>query len=290
MNFILYQTDESRYKVREGDAMAKNKSTKAIGYIRVSTQGQVIDGESLERQEEKIRAYAQYKGISELEIIADRGISGSKTNRAGFQAVIDACNRKHVGTVIVYDLSRLARSLKDTMIFIEDTIQKNGIEFVSLSNDIDTSSPMGKAFLQMNALFNELYRNEVSQKLKKAWAFKREKKEKTGGTIPFGYQIVDGKRLTPHQGEQAIIAEMHMMRKQGHSLRAIVASLLERGIPTKTGNMKWDHNVVAKILDRAISEVASDPAIPNHVQARAIEELVRAKYQEPVQATRVAQG
>ena len=57
---------------------------KAVGYIRVSSAGQVADGESLERQEEKIRAYATLKGITDLQIIADRGISGSKSNRPGF--------------------------------------------------------------------------------------------------------------------------------------------------------------------------------------------------------------
>ena len=96
----------------------KTETKKVIGYIRVSSQQQVEDKESLERQAEKIRAYCALKGIIGLEIISDEGISGYKTStRKGYQTLLKLCKAGQVKTLIVYDLSRLSRSLKETLTF-----------------------------------------------------------------------------------------------------------------------------------------------------------------------------
>lgn len=234
---------------------------RVVGYIRVSSQGQVADGESLERQEEKIRAYCSLKGITDVEIIADRGVSGFKSSRPGFQRLISMCASKEASLIIVNDLSRLSRSVRDTLAFVEDVVNKHGVEFVSLQNDIDTTSPMGKAFLAISAVFNQLARDEVSMKVKNMWAHKRSKSEKTGGTIPFGYSLIDSKRLVPLADEQATVKHIHDLRASGHSLRDIVSNLHERGIKTKTGREKWNPKIVKQILDRQILELAGDSSI-----------------------------
>ena len=246
--------------------MKKTSKTKAatgrvIGYIRVSSQGQVVDGESLERQEEKIRAYCSLKGITDVEIIADRGVSGFKSSRPGFQRLISLCSSKEARLIIVNDLSRLSRSVRDTLAFVEDVVNKHGVEFVSLQNDIDTTSPMGKAFLAISAVFNQLARDEVSMKVKNMWAHKRSKSEKTGGCIPFGYSLVDSKRLVPLPGEQATVKHIHDLRASGHSLREIVANLHDKGIKTKTGLEKWNPKIVKQILDRQLDELAVDESL-----------------------------
>ena len=174
----------------------KKSRDKVIGYVRVSTQEQVRDGVSLEMQEERIRAYCTLTGLDNLEIISDRGVSGFKASRPGFQKLITRCF-KDAKMVIVYDLSRLSRSVRDTLAFVEDVLGKHGVEFVSLQNDIDTTSPMGKVFLTISATFNQFYRDEISHKTKAAMSHKRSRKEKTGGVIPFGYALVDQKRLMP---------------------------------------------------------------------------------------------
>ena len=156
---------------------------RVIAYTRVSTLGQVQDGESLERQGARIRAYCEAKGLPEPELITDEGLSGFKSSREGYQKLVSLCKAREVSTVIVYDLSRLSRSVRDTLEFIEDVINKNGIEFVSLLNDIDTSTPTGKAFLGITAIFNQLYRDEIAYKTKEALRHKTSRKEKTGGTL-----------------------------------------------------------------------------------------------------------
>jgi DNA invertase Pin-like site-specific DNA recombinase len=147
--------------------------------------GQAEDGESPKRQAAGIRACCEAKGLSEPELIADKGLSGFKSNSEGFQRGA-LCESKQIATVIVYDLRRLSRSVRDEFEFSEETINKTGIEFVSLLNDIDTIAPTEKAFLGITAIFNQLYRDEIACKTKEALSHERGKQEMTGGTVPLG--------------------------------------------------------------------------------------------------------
>jgi len=251
--------------------MKKNKD-KVIGYVRVSTQEQVREGVSLERQEAQIMAYCTLKGLSGLEIISDKGVSGCNASRHGFKKLISMCS-KDVRMVIVYDLSRLSRSTKDTLIFIEDTLGKQGIEFVSLKNDIDTTTPWGKMFFTITAAFNQLYRDEISFKTKAAMCHKRSRQEKTGGVIPFGYSLVGLKRLIPHQGEMETVRLIHKLRGSGLSLRDIVEELQTKGIKTKTGREKWNPKVVKQILDRQLEELLRDGSIIDSEKDKALSEV-----------------
>ena len=252
---------------------------KVVAYTRVSTLGQAEDGESLERQAARIRAYCEAKGLSEPELIADEGLSGFKSNREGFQRLVALCESKQVKTVIVYDLSRLSRSVRDTLEFIEDTINKNGIEFVSLLNDIDTSTPTGKAFLGITAIFNQLYRDEIAYKTKEALSHKRAKQEKTGGTVPFGFELVDGVKLLPKPEEFETLKLMHSLRKQGLTLREIVGVLTDKGIPTKTGRAGWQPKVVMRILDRTADLICEDESLTCEQVDALLHDVTGALYQ-----------
>jgi DNA invertase Pin-like site-specific DNA recombinase len=243
------------------DYLMMQKTGKAVGYIRVSTQEQAKDGVSLDRQESQIRAYCQLKGITDLEIIADKGVSGFKPNRVGYQSLISLCQSKKVSTVIVYDLSRLSRSVRGTLAFMEDVIKKHDVEFVSLKENIDTSTPMGTAFYTMLCVWNQFLRDEISYKTKNALKHKRANKEKTGGVIPFGYSLVGSKRLIPKPEELTTVRYIHELRSKGFSLREIVADLQANGIKTKQGFEKWQPKVISQILNRHIDEIVLDPDV-----------------------------
>ncbi|MFG1523477.1 recombinase family protein [Halobacteriovorax sp. RZ-3] len=220
---------------------------KAIGYIRVSSLEQVRDGESLERQREQITSFAKFKGY-DLEIISDEGVSGYKGNRKGFQELVSRCRLKVVDVVIVYDLSRLSRSTRGTLAFIEDEIEANRIEFISLKNDIDTSTPMGKAFLTFISLFNQLYRDEISFKTKLALQHKKEKGEFTGGKVPYGYNLLSDGTLESNPVELEAIEYILSLYESGVSYRSIAKRLTLEKIPTKTGGNRWHHDVISKII------------------------------------------
>ena len=87
---------------------------KAIGYCRVSTEGQAVDGVSMDAQEAKIRAWAELNNADEVLLFTDAGISGKRAdNRPALQDALRAVGKGDA--LIVYSLSRLARSTRDTL-------------------------------------------------------------------------------------------------------------------------------------------------------------------------------
>jgi len=224
-----------------------------VGYIRCSTQEQVRDGETMERQESMIKSYCVQKNITDLRLIVDEGLSGFKSNRPGFQEVIRLCREGVVERVIVYDLSRLSRSVRDTLEFIEDTVHRYNISFVSLVQDLDTSTPMGKAFLGFTAIFNQLYRDEISFKTRLAIQHKKSKSERYSSSIPYGYDHDGNGNLIISIDDQHLIALIADLKKKGKSLRSICRHLADNGYKTKTGNAHWHPQTIRDLLEKAVS-------------------------------------
>ena len=114
----------------------------ATAYIRVSTEGQATEGVSLEAQKAKIVAWCVANDIPMGNVFVDAGISGSRAdNRPSLSAALD-CVCSDSGVLVVYSLSRLARSTKDT-ILISERLEKAGADLVSISEKLDTTSAAG---------------------------------------------------------------------------------------------------------------------------------------------------
>ncbi len=220
----------------------------AVAYIRVSTEGQAEDGVSLEAQKNKIAAWCMVNDYQLVETFVDAGLSGGRAdNRPGLQSAIrEACKRK--AALVVYSLSRLARSTRDTLLIGEE-LDKAGADLVSLSERIDTTSASGKMVFRMLAVLAEFEKDQISERTKMAMAHKRSQNERVG-TIPYGFDLAeDGVALIPNEAEQEIIRVIHELRSRGLSLRAIADQLTISNYPTKKG-AKWKHTTVKTILTR----------------------------------------
>lgn len=217
---------------------------KAIGYIRVSTEGQAVDGVSLDAQRAKITAWADLNGYT-VEIHADAGISGKRADNR--EALQNALVTVQTGdALVVYSLSRLSRSTKDT-IEIADRLDRIGADLVSLSERIDTTNAAGKMVFRMLAVLNEFERDQISDRTRTAMQFKKAKGERIG-TIPFGYSLAaDGVSLTENTDEQEVISVAKELKASGLSLRAIATELSERGY-TSRKNTAYSHEQVRRML------------------------------------------
>ncbi len=218
-----------------------------MGYVRVSTEGQAQDGVSLAAQEGKIREWAKLNNVTEVSIFVDAGLSGQRAaNRPGLQAALAAVRRGDA--LVVYSLSRLARSTKDTLELAE-RLDKRGADLVSLSEEIDTTTAAGKMVFRMLAVLSEFERDQVSERTLMALAHKRSRGEKTGGDVPFGFRLEDG-HLVPEAAEQQVLALIQELHAAGHSLRRIAAELEARGHKTKNGHSRWHPQSVKQIIKR----------------------------------------
>jgi len=217
---------------------------KAIGYIRVSTAGQVEEGISLEAQKAKINAWCIANDYELLEVFIDAGISGKSMNRDGLTSAMEVLEKGMA--IVVYSLSRLTRSTKD-MLHLAESIERQGSDLVSLTEKIDTTSAAGRMVFRMLAVLNEFERDQVSERTKAALAHKKANGERVG-TIPYGYRLTkDGKILEEQEREQRILKKILKLRIEGLTLQAIADHLNRRGIRTRRGTM-WRHQYVHSIL------------------------------------------
>ena len=144
----------------------------AVGYTRVSTDGQATDGVSLEAQQARIRAWCEANDYALVNVHVDAGLSGCRAdNRPGLQDALTSAAR-HKAALVVYSLSRLARSTKDA-IAISERLAKNGADLVSLSERIDTTTAAGKMVFRMLAVLAEFERDQVAERTKGALAHLR---------------------------------------------------------------------------------------------------------------------
>lgn len=221
----------------------------AIGYVRVSTDQQANEGVSLEAQAAKLTAWSTLEGTDLAATYVD-ALSGKRAdNRPELCKALDhVCRVK--GTLVVYSLSRLARSTKDTLA-IAERLQKAGANLVSLSEKIDTTSAAGKMVFRLLAVLAEFERDQVAERTTAALRYKINNGERVG-KVRFGYDLAaNGVTLTANEAEQNVLAIINELREAGESMRQIAAELTRRGILTKEGNTTWSHSSVQRILKRA---------------------------------------
>ncbi|MBU6482598.1 MAG: recombinase family protein [Nitrospirae bacterium] len=222
---------------------------KAIGYARVSTDGQVVEGVSLEAQQARIRAWCEVNGFELVSLHVDAGFSGCRSdNRPGLQeALLVACKNK--AALVVYSLSRLARSTKDA-IAISERLAKSGADLVSLSERIDTTSAAGKMIFRMLAVLAEFERDQIAERTKGALSHMRTQGKRISGRIPYGYDLSpDGHTLVPSLAEQEGLRFMLAHSAAGNGRRKIAAALTAKNFSTKTG-APWSPQAVGSILRR----------------------------------------
>ncbi len=218
---------------------------KAIGYLRVSTQGQVDDGVSLEAQRTKINAWCEVNDYELMSVFVDEGISGkSTTNRDGLRSALDAVSKGDA--LIVYSMSRLTRSTKDMLIMAEG-LEKRSVDLVSICEKIDTTSASGRMIFRMLAVLGEFERDLVSERTRSALQYKKSQGERVGN-IAYGYELsVDNKTLVKNKDEQRTLTLIVELRETGYSLRAIADRLNDEGMTTRKGTA-WKHQYVSSLL------------------------------------------
>ena len=135
---------------------------RAALYIRVSTLEQAQEGYSVGEQRERLIAYCKAQDWLIADIYVDGGYTGSNLNRPGIQKLMSETEKFDV--VLVYKLDRLSRSQRDTLYLIEEIFRPNKVDFVSMQESFDTSSPFGKAMIGLLAVFAQLEREQIKER------------------------------------------------------------------------------------------------------------------------------
>lgn len=218
---------------------------KAIGYIRVSTQGQADEGVSLEAQRAKIRAWCELNDAELVAVFEDAGLSGaSMKGREGLDAALKATGKGMA--LVCYSISRLARSTRD-MLHISEQLDKKGADLVSLTEKIDTTTAAGRMVFKMLAVLADFERDQIGERTKLALAHKKAVGEVYAPT-PYGFDAIEG-RLVEVKREAKVVAEILKQRNAGASLADIAESLNAQGIEGKRGG-RWYASTVRYLIQR----------------------------------------
>jgi site-specific DNA recombinase len=207
--------------------------TRAIAYVRVSTDKQADHGVSLEAQESKVRAYAALYDLDLVDVVVDAGASAKTLDRPGLTRVLAMVKRGEVDAVVVMKLDRLTRSVADLGTLVERYFQKAAL--LSVSEQIDTRTAGGRLVLNVLASVAQWEREAIGERTATAMKHKASKGERVGA-IPYGFALADdGVTLVEVEAEQAVMAEARTLRAAGLSLRTVAAELARRGFVARAG-------------------------------------------------------
>jgi DNA invertase Pin-like site-specific DNA recombinase len=228
--------------------------TTAIGYVRVSTDGQAESGAGLAAQRSAIEAFAKRAGLTITAWYEDAGVSGAASieSRPGLMAALAQLRRGAV--LLVAKRDRIARDTL-TALTIERTVARLKASIMSadgVGNGDGAADAFMRSIMDAAAAFE---RGLIRQRTRAALGAKRLAGERTG-EVPFGWNLGDDGRLVENAAEQKVLANIRDCRAAGMSLRQIASILTTANVPTKKGRAAWNHNTIASILARAAALAA----------------------------------
>lgn len=236
-------------------------------YIRVSTEAQAEEGYSIAAQQERLEAYCTAMGWKNCRAYIDPGFSGSNLNRPSMQNLIADVKAKKVSAVIVFKLDRLSRSQKDTLFLIEDIFMPNDVDFISLNESIDTSTPYGRAMIGILSAFAQLERENIYLRTRMGM-LERVKQGywMGGGGTPFGYQYDrNSGMLVPHPEESKIVQKMYDLYLKGYSAQRIANVLNLKGDRFVTGVLSRKTNIGIITYKGTEYKGLHEPIIPEDI-------------------------
>lgn len=221
---------------------------KAVGYVRVSTQEQAIDGLSLQAQQSRIASWCAATGAELVDVIQDAGVSGTRAlvDRPGGARIASLLGTRNpdVEIVVIVRLDRIGRDAAETLHYLRQ-FARGSLGLVSLADRVDLGTPQGRAMAQMSAVFAELERALIAQRTADALDELRSRRQ-VYGAIPFGWSRT-GDRLVQHDDEQRTLVRIKRLRARGFSYDRIARSLNGSDTPAKNGG-HWHAMSVRSVL------------------------------------------
>jgi len=214
--------------------MIGTAKTRAIGYVRVSTDKQAEKGYSLEAQRTKLDAYASLYDVELVDVVVDAGESAKTLDRPGLARALGMLRAGKADALIVVKLDRLTRSVRDLGDLVAGPFAPGRAALLSVSEQIDTRSAAGRLVLNVLASVSQWEREAIGERTSAVLQDKRARGECVG-QVPYGY-VRDGEKLVPVEAEQAIMRRARELAA-GRSQRAIAAALAAEGHVSRSGRV-----------------------------------------------------
>lgn len=234
----------------------KTEDTRAIAYIRVSTDKQAEKGLSLEAQRAKIEAYAALYEIELIDVI-EEAASAKTLDRPKLRSALERVDAGEANAIIVVKLDRLTRSVRDIGELVERYFADGAIALLSVSEQIDTRSAAGRLVLNVLSSVSQWEREAIGERTAAAMQHHSATGGYVGGRAPYGYRPGHDGQLEANPAEQSTITTARALRS-GRSLRAVASELASRGLLDRQGKV-FTAVALRRILGEDSSRVFSMP-------------------------------
>ncbi|MGN1043615.1 MAG: recombinase family protein [Acutalibacteraceae bacterium] len=231
-------------------------------------------GESIENQVEMCKEYlySHIKNIDEKDIVVyeDEGFSAKNLERPMFKKMMSDSKEQKVDYIVCYRLDRISRNVSDFSSLITDLNNRN-ISFVSIKEQFDTSTPMGRAMMYIASVFAQLERETIAERIRDNMLMLAKTGRWLGGTAPTGYksekiqQVLDGKKSKQMFKLKLIPDEVKLIKFifkkfiETNSLTKVETYLIQNNIKTKNGKT-FTRFTIKNILENPVYMVADENA------------------------------
>ena len=231
-------------------------------------------GESIENQIELCKQYIRthYPNCQEeaIRIYEDEGFSGGNTERPQFKRMMADARARAFSAVVCYRLDRISRNIGDFAKLIEE-LERLQVSFISIKEQFDTASPMGRAMMYISSVFSQLERETIAERIRDNMHELAKTGRWLGGVSPTGYVseqlekvTIDGKikkacKLKLVSEEAKLVQEIYSVFLETNSLTKTETYFVQNGYKTKNG--KWfTRFALRNILTNPVYMIADEDA------------------------------
>jgi site-specific DNA recombinase len=214
--------------------------SKAVMHCAIYTRKSSEEGleqsfNSLDAQREACEAYIlsqRHEGWRMLSVrYDDGGYSGGSIERPALKRLLEDVQAKKVNVIVVYKVDRLTRSLADFAKIVE-ALDARGVSFVSVTQQFNTTTSMGRLTLNVLLSFAQFEREVTGERIRDKIAASKKKGMWMGGPVPLGYDLKE-RKLIPHPKESALVCHIFTLYLKLGCVRKLMAQLNRENVKTK---------------------------------------------------------
>lgn len=206
-------------------------------------------GESIENQTEMCKQYIRmhYPEVSDDRIITyeDEGYSGKSIKRPQFTLMMRDCRQHKFKTIVCYRFDRISRNIKDFADLIQE-LDNLQISFISIKENFDTASPMGRAMMYISSVFSQLERETIAERIKDNMCELAKSGRWLGGVAPTGYRSSEIVGSVAADGKIRKAFKLEVIEGEADIVKMIFQTFIETGSLTKTEEYLREHGIKTK--------------------------------------------
>jgi site-specific DNA recombinase len=211
-----------------------------VVYTRVSTEDQAREGVSLAAQKDACLTLCKLRNLTNADAVEEAGFSAKTLKRPGISGILEAIKAGQIQTLVVWRLDRLTRNLRDLLDLVE-CFDRHKVALVSVMEQLDTGSPMGRLMLSMLGAVAQWERESIAERVKLGIRHRKSLGGFTGGHVPTATAVIGGpgtRKLVADPQWGSIASQAWQRVTDGSSLAEAAAWLTAQGVPPPRAGSK----------------------------------------------------